>query len=251
MWPRARLGQSHYWYPIRKPGHYINNHPKPEARTWTRVPQPPTPQDSRSPCPALNAAANHNYLPRSGKGLGLFQLCKAVHDLYGLTYPLAAIFAVFGILKCGSGGRVDLEQLAKHGELEHDASLSRLDYADGDNKNVCPWLVDQLIAQSTDGRRLSMRDFAKARVLRESQVPRTLPPRHVRIARGESVLSVKVMGDGQHVDCKVIREWFGNERLPSGWAPRRSVGLFETISGIKKFGRLMDDVKQENHDKDA
>ncbi|KAF8748913.1 Peroxidase, family 2 [Rhizoctonia solani] len=213
--------------------------------------QPPTPQDSRSPCPALNAAANHNYLPRSGKGLGLFQLCKAVHNLYGLTYLVAAIPTVLGILSCGSGGRVDLEQLAKHGKLEHDASLSRLDHADGDNKNVCPWLVDQLIAQSTDGRRLSMRDFAKARVLRESQVPRTLPPRHVRIAQSESVMSVIVIGNGQHVDCKVVREWFGNERLPSGWAPRRSVGLFEMMSEMRKFGRLMDDVKQENHDKDA
>ena len=29
--------------------------------------QAPGPDDSRSPCPALNALANHGYLPRDGK----------------------------------------------------------------------------------------------------------------------------------------------------------------------------------------
>ena len=31
--------------------------------------QPPGPDDSRSPCPALNALANHGYLPRDGKNI--------------------------------------------------------------------------------------------------------------------------------------------------------------------------------------
>jgi hypothetical protein len=31
--------------------------------------QPPGPNDSRSPCPALNALANHGYLPRDGKNI--------------------------------------------------------------------------------------------------------------------------------------------------------------------------------------
>lgn len=31
--------------------------------------QPARPTDSRSPCPALNALANHGYLPRDGKNI--------------------------------------------------------------------------------------------------------------------------------------------------------------------------------------
>ncbi|ELU44510.1 peroxidase, family 2 domain-containing protein [Rhizoctonia solani AG-1 IA] len=232
--------------------------------------QPPTLEDSRSPCPALNAAANHNYLyvdfsrhsrdfcdlidlhrPHSGKNLGPLQLCKAVHDLYGLSYPLAAIFAFGGVLICGSKGKLDLADLAKAHKIEHDASLAHMDLADGDNKNVCPRLVNQLVAQSTDGHKLSLRDFAKARVLRESQVPRPLRADQAIVARGESVLSVMVMGDGQFLDCKAAREWFGDERLPSGWTPQRPMGLFRIIGEIRKFSRLMASVKQDDHDKDT
>ncbi|KAF8758966.1 Peroxidase, family 2 [Rhizoctonia solani] len=68
--------------------------------------------------------------------LGALQLCKAVHDLYGLSYPLAAIFAFGGVLICGSKGKLDLADLAKAHKIEHDASLAHMDLADGDNKNV-------------------------------------------------------------------------------------------------------------------
>ncbi|CAE6538898.1 unnamed protein product, partial [Rhizoctonia solani] len=122
--------------------------------------QPPTPEDSRSPCPALNAAANHNYLPHSGKNLGFFELCKAVHEVYGLSYPLAAMLSIGAILSCGSNGKVDLAQLAKHNKIEHDGSLAHLDLADGDNKNVCPRLVNELVGDSTDGQGLSFPDLA-------------------------------------------------------------------------------------------
>ncbi|CAE6432406.1 unnamed protein product [Rhizoctonia solani] len=213
--------------------------------------QPPTPEDSRSPCPALNAAANHHYLPHSGKNLGPLQLCRAVRDLYNLSYPLAALLSFGGVLLCGSRGKIDLAQLAKHNRIEHDASLAHEDLADGDNKNVCPRLVDQLIGRSTDGHSLSFHDFAKARALREKQVARPLDTIHAKFALGESVLSVMVMGDGQHVDCKAIKEWFGDERLPSGWAPQRSVGLWGLLGEVKMLGRLVAGLKQDDHHKNA
>ncbi|KAK1246486.1 hypothetical protein MKX08_000288 [Trichoderma sp. CBMAI-0020] len=31
--------------------------------------QPPGPEDSRGPCPALNSLANHGFLPHSGKNI--------------------------------------------------------------------------------------------------------------------------------------------------------------------------------------
>ena len=43
--------------------------------------QVPGPNDSRSPCPALNALANHGYLPRDGKDITpeVFQLAVQVY----------------------------------------------------------------------------------------------------------------------------------------------------------------------------
>ncbi len=40
--------------------------------------QAPGPNDSRSPCPALNALANHGYLPRDGKDITPEVLQRAV-----------------------------------------------------------------------------------------------------------------------------------------------------------------------------
>ena len=40
--------------------------------------QPPGPDDSRSPCPALNALANHGYLPRDGKNIPPEVLQRAI-----------------------------------------------------------------------------------------------------------------------------------------------------------------------------
>ena len=45
--------------------------------------QAPGPNDSRSPCPALNALANHGYLPRDGHNisadllLSVLQVCSS------------------------------------------------------------------------------------------------------------------------------------------------------------------------------
>ncbi len=45
--------------------------------------QPPGPDDSRSPCPALNALANHGYLPRDGKDISP-DVLQSVLQVYSL-----------------------------------------------------------------------------------------------------------------------------------------------------------------------
>ncbi|KAF8610678.1 Cloroperoxidase [Ceratobasidium sp. AG-I] len=182
--------------------------------------QSPSSGDSRSPCPALNAAANHGYLPHSGRNLTAFQLIRSIHELYGLSYPLAILLTIGGILTCGRWGTLDLESLSKHGRIEHDASLVHLDARDGDNNNVCPHLVSELLAQSSDGRGLSWGDYARARARREQTISKPLDSMHGNISRGESVLSVMVMGDGNEVPLGVAKTWYGEEKLPAGWMPR-------------------------------
>jgi hypothetical protein len=42
--------------------------------------QPAKEGDSRSPCPALNAMANHGILPRDGKNIKFADMTRQVHE---------------------------------------------------------------------------------------------------------------------------------------------------------------------------
>ncbi|QRW00755.1 peroxidase family 2 domain protein [Ceratobasidium sp. AG-Ba] len=207
----------------------------------------PTSSDSRSPCPALNAAANHGYLPHDGKNLSLLQLTKAVHTLYNLTWPLAFMLALGGILMCGNKFRltVDLAALDQHGKVEHDASLVHQDKRDGDYVHPNKVLLDELVAQSSDGRGLTLEDFAKARLRRQARIPGgKLDRLHSKFAGGESVLAVQVVGDGNEIGVEHVKEWFGGEKLPHGWMPNGHMGIITLGRENRKFGKMIEEAKK-------
>ncbi|KAG8747669.1 hypothetical protein FRC10_000212 [Ceratobasidium sp. 414] len=209
--------------------------------------QAPSPADSRSPCPALNSAANHGYLPHSGKNISFRQLTRCLGTLYGLSYPLAAALSLGGILLCGSirNFALDLGALAQHNKIEHDASLVHQDAHDGDHLNVSPPLVDKLVAHSSDGKGLTLADFARARAGREARIPGgKLGKIHEGFAYGETVLAVKVVGDGNQLGVDAVRAWFGEEKLPSGWVPQGKMGLFKLLGLNRTFGQMLDKVKR-------
>ncbi|GJJ14552.1 hypothetical protein Clacol_008817 [Clathrus columnatus] len=91
--------------------------------------------EARSPCPALNTAANHNYIPRHGRNLTAWCIIKGLRECYNISWGLAAMLTVgaFVILRWNGVGRgwinptIDLDELAAHDVLEHNASLTRLD----------------------------------------------------------------------------------------------------------------------------
>ena len=87
----------------------------------------PQSTDSRSPCPALNALANHGYLyanlptlhdfaklihcrPRDGKNINVFRLVGALRRVYGVSLPLATILSSGGIYLCGHGTKLVSER---------------------------------------------------------------------------------------------------------------------------------------------
>ena len=53
---------------------------------------PPTPDDTRGPCPLVNCLANHGYLPRSGRNIRASELNSAMNEV-GLSTALGAVFA--------------------------------------------------------------------------------------------------------------------------------------------------------------
>lgn len=96
----------------------------------------PLPSDLRSPCPALNAAANHGILPRNGRDIDLETVGAAVLLAYNMTYETMLVVGTPGLTTSttGNASTFHLSDLAQHTPqaVEHDGSLSRDDAYFGD-----------------------------------------------------------------------------------------------------------------------
>ncbi|KAI0824786.1 Cloroperoxidase [Trametes gibbosa] len=214
--------------------------------------------DSRSPCPALNALANHGYIPRDGRNLTASQLSQAIQKVYGLSPVFATILAYGGVARCGSGGKLNLHDLAAHNVVEHNGSLVHADAAQGQKyapTNVDPELLRQLLDTSTTDY-LSLRDLTQAQVSRQA----SSPPLHTLqsiVSKGEldlimevfgvrgaasgaaqSLVSDETLGDDLVVPKSFLEQWLGEERLPDGWCgPSHQTGLKEIITGVRSISR--------------
>jgi len=52
-------------------------------------------RDVRGPCPGLNAAANHGYIPHNGVGT-MGDFIKGTNEAYGMSLELGGFLAVYG-----------------------------------------------------------------------------------------------------------------------------------------------------------
>lgn len=124
---------------------------------------PPGANDVRSPCPGLNALANHGFLHHDGRNMTL------PHLLEGLAAGLN-MGADFTVLIGGAGllsgdvvsGAFDLNDLDQHNfPIEHDASLSRQDAYFGDDHSFYnPYWQDVL--SFFNGRQTALLPASKA-----------------------------------------------------------------------------------------
>lgn len=243
--------------------------------------------DIRSPCPIINSLANHGYMPRDGRNVLVSDFTHAMNQIglshalgaslsnpiflerkvddapkrsffaniwYYLRNPWALAFSAFAIRTPGqkdSSGRpcLNLDQLSIPGVIEHDISLSRRDYAQGDNHSMQPDLVQELLASSSDGgKTLTAEDlagFRRRRIAEQQKANAQLSPKAATnsIGSGEIGFILDVFGDGKQVRCDHLRALFMEERLPvkEGWTKRRwwTVGIVELVTSAKRIGRLV------------
>jgi hypothetical protein len=136
-----------------------------------------------------------------------------------------------GIVK----GTVDLSDYDKHGAIEHDGSLSRLDFSQGDNVSFQPKLLAQLLDDS-DSDSLTIDSLAKSRARREADMAaRGNPPldgKGTFIAYGEAALILETFGKGTNQAAKNdVDTFFTQERLPDGYEkPTELVSLSSTMA---------------------
>ncbi|KAK3389404.1 Chloroperoxidase [Podospora didyma] len=103
---------------------------------------PPGLFDSRSPCPGLNAMANHGYLPHSGKNIDIEAVRSGVAAAYNYEShvfdPAFEAAVNFKLTTTGNASTFNLADLAKHDTIEFDGSLSRNDFFFGDDNHFNP-----------------------------------------------------------------------------------------------------------------
>lgn len=168
--------------------------------------------------------------------------------VYNFTKPLAYLLALAGVFLCGNGRTVDLDRLAKHNIIEHDASLSRQDVQPPNDYSPIPAdlnLVDQLMRVSP-GTFLVLKDLAATRVIREYQaLGGPLSPLHAKIAKAESGLILQVFGgENREVDKGTLRAWLVDGRLPDCWkSPKRRIGIRTTSSVRRCIADVMDSIR--------
>lgn len=227
--------------------------------------------DSRSPCPALNSMANHQYLyachlvfacltwlivrvfysPHDGKRITFFELVRAQQEVYNTTFVLAAILALAGILVCGHWGTLTLSDLSAHNKIEHDGSMVHADASTGDATSVDSDLMNQLLSECTasKGRALSISDYIRAKVRRDAGLASPLDELHAEIARGEFGLTFRTFGvdkgQGLEISKERLISWFRDERLPDDWvAPEQSIGVMEAAKLSKAIKSLVEAQKR-------
>ncbi|KAG7289141.1 hypothetical protein NEMBOFW57_005504 [Staphylotrichum longicolle] len=190
----------------------------------------------RSPCPMLNALANHGYLPRDGKDISLARLVTALQDSINLA-PDATLIAGVIALKASTTGNA----LTFHLIIEHDGSLSRHDIhpPPADNHSFAPEVWATVVSQFGESETISIETAAKARKVRV-EAARDADPAGFSMSAGdqkasviETCLYLRVFGEG--VEGKAKKEWvrvlFEQERLPFEQGFTRSEKLL-TISDI-------------------
>ncbi|KAJ3298621.1 hypothetical protein HK104_010542 [Borealophlyctis nickersoniae] len=184
--------------------------------------------DSRSPCPLLNTLANHNIYRHSGRDLTYDEIYSGLRKA-GVDHAVSNRLASGALKLVGhddpTGERkLHLADLGKHGVIEHDASLTRSDFGVGDSDKVNETLVNQLLATSSSGTHLTIRDLAHLRRLRYTQSRLTNPsftfgPWATFLASGESALLIEIMGNDGQLPLDQAKEFLLKEKFPDSWTP--------------------------------
>ncbi|CEJ60455.1 hypothetical protein PMG11_09028 [Penicillium brasilianum] len=189
--------------------------------------RPAGPGDVRSPCPMLNALANHGILPHDGKNITQEQTINALKSSINLNEDLAKTQFEAALMTNPNphASTYSLDDLCSHGILEHDASLSRQDYYFGNDHTFNQAIFDQTRSHWT-GSFIDVEQAARARQARVDMSNATNPDfdlsgEALSLTYGESAAYIVVFGNKSSgiVNKSWVEYFFQYERLPTalGW----------------------------------
>ncbi|KAJ3755156.1 Peroxidase, family 2-domain-containing protein [Lentinula raphanica] len=213
------------------------------AHQW----QAPLPTDLRGPCPGLNTLANHGFLPRNGSNITIPIVLKAVNDGFNFeSTNLIRSGAKLGLFTTDAEDSFNLNDLALHGTLEHDVSLSRSDFALGDNIHFNETVFSTLANSNpgvdfynvTSAAQVLEQRLAEDKILNPTLI-NTVKEFTVRIVESGFYLSVMGNVTTGVAPKNFVQIFFQQERLPleEGW--KRS----EVPIGDDNFNALLAGIK--------
>ncbi|THU90500.1 Cloroperoxidase [Dendrothele bispora CBS 962.96] len=208
----------------------------PDAHPWIA----PGPNDLRGPCPGLNTLANHGFIPRDGRGLNVSVILDG-----GFT-----LAAKVSLLATNDPLSFTLDDIKLHGNIEHDASLSRVDFALGDNVHFNETIFSTLANSNPEAdvyNTTSAGHVQQARLAdSEAKNPNlTNTDKEFFIRSAESAFYLSVMGNPLTgvAPKNFVQIFFREERLPiaEGW--QRS----ETPINASTLGPLIGTISRQSN----
>ncbi|KAG4440477.1 hypothetical protein IFR05_004012 [Cadophora sp. M221] len=171
----------------------------------------------RGPCPALNALSNQGYLPRDGKNITLPEVEAVLKSALHFNGPLASSLTRSLKPLVRKDGTFDLFDMRRHDVLEHDRSVTRFDFRQGDNNTFQPALFEALLADA-DGGPVTIKSLAKTYNRRKKESKAAGSPNlplhlwFVNLLQTVSLLNTAQTGDVLQKDLLV--EFYTEERIP-------------------------------------
>ncbi|GAB7325084.1 hypothetical protein MBLNU13_g09174t1 [Cladosporium sp. NU13] len=193
--------------------------------------QRPGPDDSRSPCPALNAIANHGFIKRSGKNVNLPEIILGLFFGLGVSPEVSGVIGALGMASSSKPLTLgfDLHDLSKHMfAIEHDCSFSRQDALIGDNNAFNQELWEVALAKINGSKHVNPIEIGRAKSARIQDALRRNPqsvygPRAAAFGYLEHGLLLTALGSPIPGISRLdyLRCFFEDERLPYhlGWRP--------------------------------
>ncbi|OQN99267.1 hypothetical protein B0A48_15116 [Cryoendolithus antarcticus] len=199
----------------------------PRFTTWNA----PGSGDVRSPCPGLNALANHGFIHHNGKNLTIPHLVDGLAAGLNMGVDFTVLIGGAGLLASPNplGGSFDLNQLDQHNfPIEHDASLSREDAYFGNDYSFNQKIWNMVLTVYKGKTTTDIPTAAKVLSARTQDEQKRDPQftyglREFIFRYGETALYLQTMSDPVSGVARLdfIRELFEKERLPVdlGWRP--------------------------------
>ncbi|KAI7108726.1 Cloroperoxidase [Hortaea werneckii] len=187
---------------------------------------------NRGPCPALNALANHGYLPRDGKNMTIQQVEEALMTSLHQDKALASAISrpLNQILR--PDGTFDLVDMRRHNYIEHDASLTRLDARHGDNYTFQPAMFQAMLKDARGGPvtvRSLARSYNRRKKERKADGGAALPWNLWFVNIVQTVSFLNTADTGGRLTQDVMIPFYEEERIPetifNNSNPRTLVGL--------------------------
>ncbi|KAG1713571.1 hypothetical protein DVH05_001358 [Phytophthora capsici] len=192
----------------------VGEYYKPTALEASGVPNTTAPF-RRSPCPGLNALANHGYLPRNGQNIVKADLKAAIMSVFNMgddtaTTQVNPVPEVFS-----------LDFLGQHILPEHDASLLRSDIFFGhDPMEVNITLAEDLLARADADGKISTAAVAQAHKDRVAACEVINPEctfgaNEKQTALLQAALLLEALGAGDFITVDHARSFLIDEKIPS------------------------------------